>query len=96
VDGAHAGDDDGDVFSFGLELGLRLAEAQSMGVGFTIPIASLLQVAPRFLKTRRSNGFAILVESMSSKRSDRSLVALSVGPFGRGYASQNHTLLRNK
>jgi len=44
VDGAHARDDVSHVLSFGLELGLRLAEAQSMGIGFTIPIASLHQV----------------------------------------------------
>ncbi len=44
MDGAHARDDVSDVLSFGLELGLRLAEAQSMGIGFTIPPASLHQV----------------------------------------------------
>ena len=38
ADGAYARDDVGDVLSFGLELGLRLAEAQSMGIGFTIPL----------------------------------------------------------
>ena len=37
LDGASARDDFGDVLSFGLELGLRLAEAQSMGVGFIVP-----------------------------------------------------------
>jgi len=42
--GHTARDDVGDVLSFGLELGLRLAEAQSMGIGFTIPPASLHQV----------------------------------------------------
>ena len=37
LDGARTRDDFGDVLSFGLELGLRLVEAQSMGVGFIVP-----------------------------------------------------------
>ena len=37
LDGARTRDDFGDVLSFGLELGLRFVEAQSMGVGFIVP-----------------------------------------------------------
>src|SRR5437762_3813614 len=37
LDGARARDDFGDVLSFGLELGLRLVEGQSMVVGFIVP-----------------------------------------------------------
>jgi len=40
-----------------LELDLRLAEAESMGVGFTVPPVQLLQVAPKFRKNRMSNWF---------------------------------------
>ena len=57
LDGARTRDDFGDVLSFGLELGLRLVEAQSMGVGSSFRLFQLLQVAPQFRKNRRSNWF---------------------------------------
>jgi len=63
LDGARARDDFGDVLSFGLELGLHLLAAQSMGVGFIVspvPIAPCCSTIP---EESEANWFATFVES---------------------------------